>query len=309
MALRRATDKLVLDEREIPTRKAFVELTDEDLDRVQAMRPLVERHIDHMVDKFYELLLAHPETQIFFPDDATVRRVKRLQRDYFLGMFSGKIDAQYVENRLRVGAAHERIGLAPKWYLGAFRRYIRLLLDILSAEMGDSEEMRNAFASVLKLIFFDMGLAIDAYILARDDALERHQDALRELSTPVIRVHDGVLLLPLVGTVDSMRAEQVMETVLTRVVEEHASVLILDIAGVPVVDTQVAEHLIKTTEAVRLLGAQTILTGISAHVARTVVQLGVDISIMHTRSRLAEGIELALGIVGKRIASVEGQGD
>ena len=128
-----------------------------------------------------------------------------------------------------------------------------------------------------------MALAMDTYIAANLDTVARHQAAIRELSTPVIRVHDRVLLLPLVGTVDSHRAQQIMETLLLRVVEEQAKAVIVDIAGVPVVDTKVADHLLKTTAAVRLLGAETILTGISAMVARTIVQLGVDLSGMHTR--------------------------
>lgn len=105
------------------------------------------------------------------------------------------------------------------------------------------------------------------------------------------------------GTIDSLRATQIMETVLTKVSEEQAKVLILDIAGVPVVDTKVADHLLKTTAAVRLLGAKTILTGISAQVARTIIQLGVDISSMETQSRLQDGIELALSMVGKAITA------
>jgi rsbT co-antagonist protein RsbR len=92
-----------------------------------------------------------------------------------------------------------------------------------------------------------------------------------------------------------------MESVLMRVADDQARVIILDIAGVAVVDTKVADNLVKTTAAVRLLGAQTILTGISAQVARTMVQLGVDVTTMHTRARLAEGIELALDILGKAI--------
>src|SRR5690606_42002664 len=89
------------------------------------------------------------------------------------------------------------------------------------------------------------------------------QAAIRELSTPVIRLYPRVLLLPLIGTIDTHRADQLMETVLIKIVEEQAYVIIIDIAGVPVVDTSVADHLLKTTEAVRLLGAQTILSGIS----------------------------------------------
>ncbi|MGA7124571.1 MAG: STAS domain-containing protein, partial [Polyangiaceae bacterium] len=103
--------------------------------------------------------------------------------------------------------------------------------------------------------------------------------------------------------IDSVRAQQVMDTVLLRVVEEKAKCIIIDIAGVPVVDTKVADNLVKTTSSVRLLGAQTILTGISAQVARTMVQLGVDISAMHTLSSLAEGIELSLDLLGKAITT------
>jgi rsbT co-antagonist protein RsbR len=96
-----------------------------------------------------------------------------------------------------------------------------------------------------------------------------------------------------------------MEAVLLNIVEAQARCIIIDIAGVPVVDTRVADHLLKTTAAVRLLGAQTILTGITAQVARTMVQLGVDISTMHTVSRLSDGIELALKLVGKEITDAK----
>jgi rsbT co-antagonist protein RsbR len=146
-----------------------------------------------------------------------------------------------------------------------------------------------------------MALSVDTYMAANMDTVMRHEAALRELSTPVIRVYAGVLLLPLVGAVDSHRAQQIMETLLTRVVEEQARAVLIDIAGVAVVDTKVADHLLQTTAAVRLLGTETILTGISAQVARTIVQLGVDISAMHTRARLADGILLALGLVGKSV--------
>jgi rsbT co-antagonist protein RsbR len=291
---------LKLDEAELRSRRAFCELTDADLARLQSLRGFAEKHTAEIVSSFYDLLLSHDQTRKFFPDDATVRRVKRAQSEYFLGLFEGRCDIGYVEDRLRVGAAHERIGLAPKWYLAAYRKYLELLRDKLSASLPPAEAVA-AFSSVQKIVFFDVTLAIDTYIAANIETLQRHQAALRELSTPVIRVHDRILLLPLVGAIDSVRAQQIMETVLVRVVEEKAKCMIVDIAGVPVVDTKVADNLVKTTAAVRLLGTQTILTGISAQVARTIVQLGVDISTMHTRSRLQDGIDLALELVGKAI--------
>ncbi len=292
---------LKLDETELRSRRAFFEITDEDLARLLSLRPFAEKCTDEIVEGFYELLLRHPETRKFLNDEGVVRRLKRLQREYFLGLFEGRCDLAYVEDRLRVGAAHERIGLAPKWYLGAYRRYLYLVRERFFRDLSPADA-RAAFASVERLVFFDQAIAIDTYIAANLETIGRHQAAIRELSTPVIRVYEGVLLLPLIGAIDSLRAQQIMESVLTRVSEEQARCIIIDIAGVPIVDTKVADHLIKTTSAVKLLGAETILTGISAQVARTIVQLGVDISTMHTLSRLADGIELALGMAGKEIS-------
>ena len=291
---------LRLDEHEIRVRRAFYEIDDADLARLAALRPLAERHSETVVDDFYRLLLANAGTRAFLTDDVILRRLKMLQKQYFLGLFDGVLNSEYVANRVRVGAAHERIGLEPKWYIGAYARYQRLMLSLMTRELPHDEAVAG-FGSLQRLISFDMAIAIDTYIRANLDTIQRHQAAIRELSTPVIRVYDRILLMPIVGTIDSHRAHQIMETVLVRVTEEQARVLILDIAGVGIVDTRVADHLLKTTAAVRLLGAETILTGISASVARTIVQLGVDISTMHTRSRLADGIELALATLGREI--------
>lgn len=291
---------LRLDDAELRARRAFFEITDDDLTRLAALRPIAERHAHDMVEDLYALILGHDETRAMFLDEAQVRRVKKLQRDYFLGLFAGRCDLAYVEDRVRVGATHERIGMGLKWYVGTYSRYLRLLFDRLQRDLPPGE-LAPSFHAVEKLIAFDMSIAIDVYVAANLETMARHNAAIRELSTPVIRIQDRVLLLPLVGTVDSHRAQQIMETLLVRVVDEQAKVVIIDIAGVAVVDTKVADHLLKTTAAVRLLGARTILTGISPLVARTIVQLGVDISTMHTRNRLADGLELAMTLVGLRI--------
>jgi rsbT co-antagonist protein RsbR len=294
---------LKLDEDELQRRLAFFELRDEDFQRLASLRGFADRWTHEITEGLYELIMGQPESRSFFPDQATLNRVKKLQNSYFVGLFSAKYDLNYVRDRLRVGSAHERIGMPPKLYLGAYRRYLELINARLLDHFKDNlDEAHKAIASVQKIIFFDMALAIDTYIAAYLETMTRHQAAIRELSTPVIKVYERILLLPIVGTVDTQRAHQIMETVLVQVVEQQAKVMILDIAGVPVVDTRVADHILKTTAAVQLLGAQTILTGISASVARTVVQLGVEITRMYTRAKLSEGIELALSIVGKKIA-------
>lgn len=300
-------NRLGFTEQELSSRRAYFQLADEDLKRLATLRPFAERHNDAIVEAFYqELLLKHTESRLFFTDQATLQRALSAQKRYFLELFSGVCDLGYMENRLRVGTTHQRIGVAPKWYLGAYAHYLRLISERLFAEEGYATDTQEKLRSVQKIIFFDMSIAIETYIAAGMDALARHQAAIRELSTPVIQLYERVLLLPLIGTIDTSRAMQVMEKVLMRVAERQAKVIILDIAGVPVVDTRVANHLLQTTEAVRLLGASTVLTGISPQVAQTMVQLGVDLSKMHTRASLEEGLELALSLTGRCIRAKEG---
>ncbi len=304
MPLHYFMEKLNLDEAELKSRRDFFEVTADDLSRLAGLKSFADKYIDDIIDDLYQLILGHPEAKQQFTEHATLERVKRAQRDYFLGLFSGRCDLAYVEDRLRIGVAHERVGIPPKWYLGAYARYLRAIFKRLLIELPDPVQAHAAYQSIEKLVAFDTALAMDTYIAAQLESLARHQAAIRELSTPVIRLFQRVLLLPLIGTMDTHRADQLMETVLLKVVDEQAHVIIIDIAGVLVVDTKVADHLLKTTEAVRLLGAQTILSGISPTIAKTIVNLGMNISAMHTRSRLADALELAFEIVGKRVTSV-----
>lgn len=296
-------DPLAFNEQKLQSRLAFFRIQADDLSRLAALRPIAEGLTRAVVASFYEHLLSQPETREFLQDPRLLDRLKAKQTTYFLEMFSGRIDLGYVENRLRVGATHERLGVPPRWYIGAFDRYLDLVRERLAARGGSVEDLVADVAAVEKVMHFDAALAIDAYIAAHVATSDRQQIAIRELSSPVIRLHDRVLLLPLVGTIDSHRAQQVMESALLGVSTEQARVIIIDIAGVAVVDTQVADHLLKTTAAVRLLGAKSILTGISPQVAHTIVELGVDLSSLHTRNKLSDGLELALSMLGKTIGA------
>lgn len=295
-------EQLGFDEGVLRSRLAFYRLGEAEFARLAALRDFARAQTRDVVELFYEHLLSQPETRDYLDDRELIERLKRKQTAYFLEMFDGRIDLAYVDNRLRIGAVHHRLGVPPRWYIGAYSRYLDLVHGRLAARGGDPTETVADMTAIEKMMHFDAALAIDAYIAANMDAELRQQAAIRELSTPVIRVYDRVLMLPLVGTIDSLRAQQIMESVLARISEEQARVLILDIAGVAVVDTQVADYLLKTTAAVRLLGAKTILTGISPQVARTIVELGVNLSTLHTRNKLSDGLELALDLTGKRIA-------
>jgi rsbT co-antagonist protein RsbR len=129
---------------------------------------------------------------------------------------------------------------------------------------------------------------------AREDVIKRQQQELLELSTPVVKLWDGVLALPLIGTLDSARTQVVMESLLQRIVETNSSIAIIDITGVPTVDTLVAQHLLKTVAAARLMGADCIISGIRPQIAQTIVHLGVDLGDVATKATMADAVALAL---------------
>lgn len=141
-------------------------------------------------------------------------------------------------------------------------------------------------------------LTIKAYQDAREQVISRQQQELLELSTPVVKLWDGILALPMIGTLDSNRTQIVMESLLQRIVETGAELAIIDITGVPTVDTQVAQHLLKTVTAIRLMGADCIISGVRPQIAQTIVHLGVDLQGVTTKSNLADALNLALRKLG-----------
>ena len=144
----------------------------------------------------------------------------------------------------------------------------------------------------------------EVYQKGREQVILRQQEEMLELSTPVVKLWDGVLALPMIGTLDSARTQVVMEALLQRIVETGASVAIIDITGVPTVDTLVAQHLLKTITAARLMGADCIISGIRPQIASTIVHLGVDLSDVITKATLADAFGLPLERVGLAVGRV-----
>ena len=131
--------------------------------------------------------------------------------------------------------------------------------------------------------------------------IARQQQELLELSTPVVKLWEGILVLPLIGTLDSARTQVIMESLLQQIVESEATIAIIDITGVPTVDTLVAQHLLKTVAAARLMGADCIISGIRPQIAQTIVQLGVDLNEVSTKASLAAAFRLALQQSGQNV--------
>ena len=143
----------------------------------------------------------------------------------------------------------------------------------------------------------------DQHQRTREDVIMRQQRELMELSTPVVELWDNILALPLIGTLDSNRTQVVMESLLQKIVESGAAIAIIDITGVPTVDTLVAQHLMKTVAAARLMGADCIISGIRPQIAQTIVHLGVDLTAVTTKASLADAFRVALARTGASISS------
>ena len=141
----------------------------------------------------------------------------------------------------------------------------------------------------------------DRMAAGQTDLIEQQRRTISELETPVIQVWDGILALPIVGSLDTMRTQEMNEALLQRIVETGSEIVILDITGVPVVDTAVARHLLETVAAARLLGAEVLIVGLSTRTALTLVHLGLDLDGITTRTTLAKGLKLAFARLGLEV--------
>ncbi|WP_454727610.1 MULTISPECIES: STAS domain-containing protein [Cupriavidus] len=177
--------------------------------------------------------------------------------------------------------------------------FVRLRQALAHDAARLAEETWNISNLVDKLGLYTMGL----YQASREEVIARQQRELMELSTPVVQLWDNILALPLIGTLDSARTQTVMESLLQKIVDSGASIAIIDITGVPTVDTLVAQHLLKTVAAARLMGADCIISGIRPQIAQTIVHLGVDLADVTTKATLADAFQIALKRTGGAIGA------
>lgn len=178
----------------------------------------------------------------------------------------------------------------------------RPLFDVIQqGYANDPAHLGDQLWAISELID-QLGLhTVSVFQKTREDVIQRQQEEMLELSTPVVKLWDGVLALPMIGTLDSQRTQVVMESLLQRIVDTGSEIAIIDITGVPTVDTLVAQHLLKTVTAIRLMGADAIISGVRPQIAQTIVHLGLDLQGIVTKANLADALALALKRTGQTV--------
>jgi len=272
-------------------------ISSEDLALLKECGRVVGSKIDSVVDRFYEWLGAQPEFNVFFSSQDTVERVKKLQKVYWADFFNGVVDQRYVDYRVHIGEIHAQRDMPNLIYFAAMLRFQLLFMEELMASELPPERRRPAVRAFNKLIALDTYVTSDQIAQFAKRRVIESGKAMLAMSTPVTSIWDGILLLPLVGIVDSQRTQDIMEKTLTRIAESRARVFVMDISGVVTVDTAVANNFIRITQATRLMGCDCIISGISPSVARTLVELGADVGEVRTTATLRDALQLALATI------------
>ncbi|WP_207433809.1 STAS domain-containing protein [Sabulibacter ruber] len=201
-----------------------------------------------------------------------------------------------------IAISRARQGFSPR----ETNTYILSLKQVLSQQLEEflSDNTALLYREILSMNSIMDSLAViamETYIKGREEVILRQTNEMSEISTPVIRVWEGILALPIIGTLDSARTQVVMEALLEEIVATGSRIAILDISGVPTVDSLVAQHLIKTVSAARLMGAECVISGIRAEIAQTIVHLGIDLTNIYTKASLASALKMAFSMLNIQV--------
>jgi len=282
--------------------KALYGVTDKDVSPLLKMKEPAEKHMDEIVDVWYEWLKKHPEYEEFFDDKDNWKRVVSLQKKFWFRFFEANFDEEYLIERVRVGQVHARIGLPQDIYLAGVDKFLELFVGMLDDMKLSPKDYKACRRALNKMAHMDMMIIVQSYEEIINSKIAAQTKSLMEMSTPVTQLWTGLLFLPVVGLIDSKRAQDIMNNSLHKISDTNSQCFILDISGVSVVDTAVANHLIKITKATRLMGCESIISGVSPSIAQTMVELGIDIGDIRTTSDMKGALENAFEIIGMNIS-------
>lgn len=267
-----------------------------DLETIRSMSDRAMPEIERSIEEFYQWMGKHPALMAFFETKEIMLHVRKMQGVYWQRFMRAEIDEAYLADRRRIGEIHAKIGLPVMFYMGAVSMVYeelthmsaRLCSEAPIKQAGHSEQSLNR--SMAGLLHLDAGLICQSFVDKRDQLLNEQNQAVMAMSTPVTEIWDGILLLPIVGIVDSRRSEDIMNAVLNAIKTSKAKEFILDISGVGVVDTAVANYLISITKATALMGCRSTISGISPAISKTIIQLGIDIGEINTTSTMMDAL-------------------
>lgn len=200
------------------------------------------------------------------------------------------------------GERYAKMGVGYGAWLELIRVYTEIMPPYLEAAYGkDADRLLAANAAMHLMLYTTIEGIGQAYLNTKQEVIKNQQEAIRELSTPVLKIRDRLLIVPVIGIVDTQRARQVTESMLQAIRAERARAVVIDITGVPVVDSKVANHLVQSVEAARLMGTTVVITGLSPEIAQTLVTLGAQLPNVHTYGDLQTGLEEAEAILGLQV--------
>ena len=288
------------------------DLTSADRQGLQDLWKVYGAHYDEINEESKAALAHDPEfgpLMQSIPQEVLEQQSRRSQELLRRALLEGDWDP-YLADLLEQGAGYARMGLSFVSWFRALSVVRPMITRRLRAAFGtEPDRLFSVVDAMGKWFDSAMGVIGDAYLSAKQETILEQQEAIRELSTPVLTLLDGLLLLPVVGVIDSHRARQMTDQLLQAIHQYRAKVVVIDITGVGAVDSMVANHLLQAVEAAGLLGATAIVTGVSAEVAQTVVKIGVDLTRLRTVGDLQGGLAEAMRLVGYRLGKVESAAD
>jgi rsbT co-antagonist protein RsbR len=289
-------------EANIERRKKAVSFGSDDLARIAAIKDVVCPHIEEYAATFFNHLSGLEDSKGLFAKRDILDKARRLKAEHLAAMVGGDYGATYVEQRMKLGTLYNKVGLEQRSFLGAFHALLRHIgvMVMKRGERTPLEAFEN-FMALKKLAFFDIGVIVDVMVFERERVIRQQQEAIRELSTPVLQVRERLLLLPIIGVIDTHRARLITENLLRSIRSNRAKVVVMDVTGVSTIDSKVANHLLQTVTAARLMGAQVIVTGLSSDVAQSLVALGIELSRFNTVGDLQGGLDEAERLLGYRV--------
>jgi len=252
-----------------------------------------------------ELWMKNQLTDVGLRDDLISNEDLRTQSAELIGALVNNLNDQNINNAESadfdqlieilggISISRARRGFSPRETGNFLLSLKEALLEILKKESNDINELFEASLKLSRLMDSFTIITFETFIKGREEVILRQTDEITDISTPVIKVWDGILALPIIGTLDSARTQVVMENLLQAIVDTESSIAILDISGVPTVDSLVAQHLLKAVSATRLMGADCIISGIRPEIAQTIVHLGIDLSQIITKASLASALQYA----------------